>query len=328
MATFDPEHKKFVVPPGLKEGDTQKLLLDDGRTCMYTLPRGSKPGETHIIRADHGTKKMMLRIEKPDASTRLGLIMWNKGDEKHPVCKEVRPDGAASGIVLPGDVLLTVSVDLPVPKAIEATSLHGTAELLRAATGIVRIAVMRPQPAPPSRVLHSGFMHKRSPKSLIGVHAWQNRWFELSPTRITYWELALHSAQADLDGQIHFFLGEQRGTIALADMAGVREDRSNLRRIDILMKNKRMFVLAVPSAEDRQPWCEALRQALLDALSAAAEGVSLEPAGSLPEPRQEKDEVEDSLRDEGEDQPALDGADVPPVCRDSSRLGEESSLSI
>lgn len=183
MSSFDPEHKSFVVPKGAKPGDTEKISLPDGRICKYILPRGSKPGETHVIRADQGMKKILLRLEKKEASSRLGIILVKLSNEKHLVCQRVDSEGIAAGVVLPGDIMLSLSADLPVAKAIEAKSLPATADLLQTAVGLVRIEVMRPTPAPPTRVLHSGFMFKRSPKSLIGVHAWQNRWFELSPVR-------------------------------------------------------------------------------------------------------------------------------------------------
>ena len=186
MGTFDPEHKKFTIPEGVKEGDTQKLALDDGRFCIYTLPKGTQPGEVHIIRADSGTKKIMLRIEKADVSTKLGITLTSKGNEKHPVCSDIAADGAAAGTVEVGDVILSVSVDQPVAKKIEATAHEQTSELLRSSSGLIRIEVMRPTPAPPNRVLAHGFLYKRSPKSLINVHAWQSRWFELSPVRCCY----------------------------------------------------------------------------------------------------------------------------------------------
>ena len=90
--------------------------------------------------------------------------------------------------------------------------------------------------------------------------------------------------------------------VALTDMAGIREDRTNPRRIDILMKNKRMFQLAVPSAEERGPWCEALKKAFMDALSAEAAGISLDPpaAAEATTPPPASEEVEESMREDGE----------------------------
>ena len=90
--------------------------------------------------------------------------------------------------------------------------------------------------------------------------------------------------------------------VALTDMAGIREDRTNPRRIDILMKNKRMFQLAVPSAEERGPWCEALKKAFMDALSAEAAGISLDPpvAAEAATPPPASEEVEESMREDGE----------------------------
>jgi len=192
---------------------------------------------------------------------------------------------------------------------------------------------MRPLPAPPNRVLCSGFLYKRSPKSLVGMHAWQSRWFELSPARIIYWELELRTVEEG--GASCFFLGQQRGALALKDMAGIREDRTNLRRIDILMKNKRMFQLAVPTAEERGPWCDALKQGFVDALAADAAGVSLEPPATPdapPAPPAPQDELEQSMRDEGDEQADLEGADKPPTLDPSassvSDTGRSRGLSL
>jgi len=169
-----------------------------------------------------------------------------------------------------GDVVLSVSCDLPEPRTVEATHPEQTAGVLRSAAGTVRLEVLRPKPAPPNRVLQSGFLHKRSPKGVIGVHAWQSRWFELSPTHLSYWELAIRSTGADDEPGtlVAFFLDRQAGSVALADVAGLREDRANLRRLDVLLKRGRMFQLAAPGADERAQWAAALQAAWVDTLAA------------------------------------------------------------
>ena len=113
--------------------------------------------------------------------------------------------------------------------------------------------------------------------------------------------------------------------------AGIREDRTNPRRIDIMMKNKRMFQLAVPSAEERPPWCDALKKAFVDALAADTAGISLDPPQIADVPPAEgvsgggAEELEQSMRDEGEEQPELDGADKPPALHESTSSLTESS---
>lgn len=54
--------------------------------------------------------------------------------------------------------------------------------------GELTIDYLRGAPQPAQLVLCSGFLDKRSPKKLMGVSAWQTRWFELTPTALTYWE--------------------------------------------------------------------------------------------------------------------------------------------
>ena len=64
--------------------------------------------------------------------------------------------------------------------------------------------------APPVEVLMKGFLKKKSPKGLPGMHAWQMRWFELTAEHITYWEISM-------EGEV-----EEKGAIEVVDLAGVR----------------------------------------------------------------------------------------------------------
>ena len=40
-----------------------------------------------------------------------------------------------------------------------------------------------------------GFLKKKSPKGLPGMHAWQMRWFELTAEHITYWEISMEGEE-------------------------------------------------------------------------------------------------------------------------------------
>ena len=65
---------------------------------------------------------------------------------------------------------------------------YAATQILRSAVGELTIDYLRGAPQPAQLVLCSGFLDKRSPKTLMGVSAWQTRWFELTPTALTYWE--------------------------------------------------------------------------------------------------------------------------------------------
>ena len=127
-------------------------------------------------------------------------------------------------------------------------------------------------------MLCSGFLDKRSPKKLMGVSAWQTRWFELTPTALTYWEPmeagieAAKRKEGDLDS---LKKPVYRGCIELSEMVGVRVDSKNEMRFELLMKSKRLFQLSAMDAAERQKWADALRQAQLDVLSASAGAVTL-----------------------------------------------------
>ena len=73
------------------------------------------------------------------------------------------------------------------------TEPHSRAsELIKSAIGKLTIDIKRSRPgAPVVPILTNGMLSKRSPKALIGIHAWQSRYFELSPGRITYYEFVL-----------------------------------------------------------------------------------------------------------------------------------------
>jgi len=144
-------------------------------------------------------------------------------------------------------------------------------------------------------------LSKRSPKSIVGLHAWQQRYFELSTGRITYYEFVLITEGVPSPTVVP----EEKGTILLSNLAGVREDRAHEKRFDLLMTNKRLFQLSAGTKMERDTWVKGVQAALLAALSAQTSGATLEqkPAGGPPPPV--VDEVEQSRRDEEEDTPAV-----------------------
>ena len=139
------------------------------------------------------------------------------------------------------------------------------------------IDVRRTKSSPVVPILVNGMLSKRSPKSLVGLHAWQQRYFELSPGRITYYEFI--EVYPPLPSP-PVLIPEERGFMALGDLAGVREDRGNERRFDLLMANKRLFQLAAPDKPQRDIWVKSVQAALIAALSAKAAGTSLEPTST------------------------------------------------
>jgi hypothetical protein len=266
VATFAPNHAAFVVPEGAKPGDKHKIQLSDGREVEYTLPPGSVAGEEHTVRIDSGLMKKELTVVKQAKDDRLGMMLTDPDDGRHPIVTKMG-EGVAVGIVQVGDVLLSVSEGSRV--TVEASDTEEWGRLLRSARGTLKLTVLRPVVDAPMRVLHSGFLSKRSPKTVLGMQAWQKRWFELDADKITYWEL--HAFQQCS------YLGSQKGVIALGDVAGVRlsVDPKAQKIVNVLMKSKRagqkrMYEFAAADAEQATAFAEALRAALVAVLDAGA----------------------------------------------------------
>jgi len=265
--TFAPNHVRFVVPEGgAEEGSVHAIDMEDGRKVEYMIAKSAAAGEEHVVRVDSSVNKMSLTLVKKDKDQRLGITLTNQGDERHPVVTDMVDSGAAAGIVKVGDTFLTISEG----SAVTFCSDHdSTSRLLRSARGTLKIEVMRPEVDVPTRIFHSGFLHKRSPKKFLSASVWQRRWFELTATQLIYWELHIHATGPKSQS----FLGAQRGSIALSEVAGVRTDAAgskgaNPRRLDVLMKTNRMFELAAASADDATAFATAIRDTLLGVLKA------------------------------------------------------------
>jgi len=297
---FVPSHTKFTVPADGKAGDCHTLSLEDGREVQYTIPKGCTPGELHIVRVDQATKTMTVAVHKGDKNSKLGIVLTDFEGDRHPVCTTIRERGFLHGLglILVGDVFLAVSATVPPakePTKHEATNHQEVSDLLKSAVGEIKIEVERPEPAIPTRILHAGFLSKRSPKEVLGQGVWQRRWFELVASHLSYWELNERS-----DGvSSHSFLGTQRGTIALVDIAGVRQDRHDARRFDVLMKNKRLFQFYAAKPEQAADFASHINQALLDVLT-----VDPAPTAVI--------DVSDPLVDDA------DSADAPGLARDAA----------
>ena len=194
------------------------------------------------------------------------VVVQRQGEAVEAAFTKDAPD-TKTGIVLQGGPL-----DEP------ALGMYAATQILRSAVGELTIDYLRGAPQPAQLVLCSGFLDKRSPKTLMGVSAWQTRWFELTPTALTYWEPmeagieAAKRKEGDLDS---LKKPVYRGCIELSEMVGVRVDSKNEMRFELLMKSKRLFQLSAMDSAERQKWADTLRQAQLDVLSASAGAVTL-----------------------------------------------------
>lgn len=97
-----------------------------------------------------------------------------------------------------------------------------------------------------------GFIKLRSSQRIKGLHKWQVRWFELTPLRLSYWEVAS-------DGT-----AEARGAFPFLDVIGVRNHTRSAHRIELRLRTGRTVHLCAPSAGDGKAWLGALQLVLLD----------------------------------------------------------------
>lgn len=255
-------HTTFTTPRNAKAGDVHELPLSDGRTVEYVLPDDTVPGEEHVVRVASGLTKTEVTILMKQTAGRLGLSLTEFGNGKFPVVTETKNDGAASGKLLCGDVVLSVSDS---ELSVDARSRFDTNVLLLSACCKLNIEVLRPMADTPTRVLYSACLHKRSPQAVLGVQAWQRRWFEIDAEKITYWEIETVGGRS--------FLGEAKGRIILTDIAGVRlagnrdpKDAASGRLIDVLMKqshgdHRRMYQLRADDKITARAFAQALIKA-------------------------------------------------------------------
>lgn len=180
--------------------------------------------------------------------------------------------------------------------------------MLRSAIGQINVTVRRSKPTLAQPVLKCGFLSKLSPKKVVGLSAWQSRWFELTPVALKYWEIVVG---AEFSGGPVVATATEKGSIPLLDMAGVKENKGKeaSKRLDVLFVSKRLFQLLAPTTEDRDKWMVAIQQAMVTALSAKAEGLSLEgddAGASAPAAERTSADVEASMREEEEEEVELE----------------------
>ena len=107
-------------------------------------------------------------------------------------------------------------------------------------------------------------MKKKSPKGLKGFHAWQMRWFELTKVKLAYWEVSMEGAV------------DEKGAVLIGDLAGVRKHVKDGERLDLLLKNNRLFQLCAPSNAERDEWAVKLQEAMVRALTPDDAGPSMD----------------------------------------------------
>jgi hypothetical protein len=107
----------------------------------------------------------------------------------------------------------------------------------------------------------------RSSQRIHGMHKWQMRWLELTPSRLSFWEVAS-------DGT-----AEPRGALSFSDVVGVCNHTRSAHRIELRLRTGRTVHLCAPSAGDRKAWLDALQLALLDA--ASQRGSPAEPLDAM-----------------------------------------------
>jgi len=159
-----------------------------------------------------------------------------------------------------------------------------------------------PAGGPDSQIIEvymKGFMKKKSPKGLKGFHAWQMRWFELTKVKLAYWEVSMEGAV------------EEKGCVLLDALAGVRKHVKDGERLDLMLKNGRLFQLCAPSNAERDEWAIKLQEAMVKALQPddgagpSMDGVkeSLPAASDADESTVEEKDADDGSDDKGESIP-------------------------
>jgi len=301
---FDPKLRSIYAPEKAKPGQRVELGEHNGVSTYAKMPLSLEQGQILLFRMPESKRAPVeVTIEKGEGST-LGLSLEADDVNSHPRVRDISSEGVAKDLVKVGDLLTHISGTSATASVKGA--LLGTqkpAEMLRKATGTLRLSILREMPQEALLVHKHGLLSKRSPKSVAGMRAWQQRYFELSPERLTYYELVVCGTPS---GEPTIGKSE-KGAIALSELVGVREHQSSPKRFDLLMKNKRMFELNAFSDTERKEWAVAIQQALLGALTAASSAVSLEESSKGSASAAGEEDAMSSAVDEGE--VAADGGD-------------------
>eukprot|EP00316_Scyphosphaera_apsteinii_P015977 CAMPEP_0119312534 /NCGR_PEP_ID=MMETSP1333-20130426/26820_1 /TAXON_ID=418940 /ORGANISM="Scyphosphaera apsteinii, Strain RCC1455" /LENGTH=379 /DNA_ID=CAMNT_0007317175 /DNA_START=99 /DNA_END=1238 /DNA_ORIENTATION=+ len=251
-----PDLFKFTVMPGMGSGDIIKARTPTGVLLEVTVPDGAVVGDIVQFAVPRAVEAMGAAPDAPAMPAKL------KMEEKVNV-RDIDEKGVTNATPK-----MTFSVTVPADARAGQTVV---AELPNSE----RVAVTVPDGAKPGRELHfrvtsappetelvdvlmKGFMKKKSPKGLRGLHAWQMRWFELTMTRLSYWEVSMEGAV------------DMRGSVALNELVGVRVHQGDEERLDLKLKSGRLFQLCAPTKAERDEWAECLQQALVDAVAQIA----------------------------------------------------------
>jgi len=299
---------KFAVTAGLKPGDVVRARTPAGIRVEVTIPPGALPGD--VVQfvlpsaaggSDGGGAGGATVEEKVDGPTLMAKI---KSEEKINV-RDVNQAGVSNAapkvtfsITVPLDTKAgqTLVAELPdgqrVVVTVPASAKPGRDLFFRVPAG-----------GPDAKVVHvsmKGFMKKKSPKGIKGFHAWQMRWFELTTTKLAYWEVSMEGAV------------DEKGGLPLTDLVGVRKHVKDGERLDLLLGSKRLFQLCAPSNAERDEWAIKLQAAMVAAMQAAkggsegggegGEALSTSELGTaLDEASQRQDVDESTVEDKGED---------------------------
>jgi len=314
-----------TLPSDASPGQTVKVKLANGVDASYVIPEGAQPGQQLPIRQlAPDVEDLTVELDKSDESSVIGIVIKGiNGLPTGPYIVECDPSGQGAKVFQPGDELRAirgVNKKSSFNENLVGAAHHTASDLIKQAIGKLTIDIKRTKSAPVVPILLNGMLSKRSPKSLVGLHAWQQRYFELSTGRITYYEFVLVTSGVPTP----VVVPEEKGTILLSNLAGVREDRTHEKRFDLLMANKRLFQLSAATKVERDTWVKGVQAVLLAALSAQTRGVALEPkaAGEPTPPAVE--EVEQSMRDEAEDAPAEPEADLKAMAPMSVKQDDET----
>ena len=263
-----------AVPAGAKVGDSVTVSLARAQRGALTMPWVPPPGAKFEVRPAATAYEEHALVVKKDG--RLGVQIRGAvaGEDVRPYVSAVDEGACAHGILQPGDVLSFVKCTTAKSSVNEeAKTAQGVCTLLRDALGQMELTVARPLLTPLSVIVLKGFLNKRSPKSFVGVHAWQQRWFELTPDRIVYFETVSQTKDGQATAQ-----PQEKGSIALLELKGAREVRTNEKRFDLLRKDERLFQLLAPTKEERVAWMDAIGKAIMGALQGSVAAASLSEA--------------------------------------------------
>eukprot|EP00316_Scyphosphaera_apsteinii_P023671 CAMPEP_0119314984 /NCGR_PEP_ID=MMETSP1333-20130426/34135_1 /TAXON_ID=418940 /ORGANISM="Scyphosphaera apsteinii, Strain RCC1455" /LENGTH=334 /DNA_ID=CAMNT_0007320197 /DNA_START=55 /DNA_END=1059 /DNA_ORIENTATION=+ len=261
---FEPKLFWAVIPRGAKVGE--KLMLTDELFCI--LPDPEKWGRTMAFRSLNSGQKAVLKIEiRKEEGASLGVVLH--GDPC--LVREVSKGSSAAGLLFPGDEVAEVS-GVSKSGSVKCGSVNGEAPgavqvkaMLDSIIGVVNVTVRRIAPVAARPVLMHGFLLKRSPRRVVGIRAWQDRYCEISTDRITYYEVS-DATNVEV----------QRGEILLKDLVGVCEDSKKEKRLSLKMKSKRIFEFSAHSAFERSRWAKVIRDLQLALLTETSSDVSVD----------------------------------------------------